>query len=100
MAQVKKLNTGGSVQKYKYGKDIRNGVTYNVDEEYMRQLDEYLSKADPEMQNDLAQARNNLMNGKTVTSDSFKNQIDADSMNLTEKQENRASKDYNAFKAG
>lgn len=100
MAQVKKLNTGGSVQKYKYGKDIRNGVTYDVDEEYMRQLDEYLSKADPEMQNDLAQARNNLMNGKTVTSDSFKNQIDADSMNLTEKQENRASKDYNAFKAG
>lgn len=100
MAQVKKLNTGGSVQKYKYGKDIRNGVTYDVDEEYMRQLDEYLSKADPEMQNDLAQARNNLMNGKTVTSDSFKNQIDANSMDLTERQENRASKDYNAFKAG
>ena len=33
MAQVRKMNNGGSVQKLKYGSIIKNGTKYEMDEE-------------------------------------------------------------------
>ena len=99
MAQVKKFNIGGSVQKMKYGRDIRNGIVNEVDDEYIRQLDEYLAAADSNLRPILADLRNSLFNGEDVTSDSNKNTVNRDALNITDKQAEKLQKGYKKSRA-
>ena len=54
MAQVKKFNTGGSVQKFKYGRIIKNGTVYEMDDENMKRLEQHIAAAKPDEQQSLA----------------------------------------------
>jgi hypothetical protein len=54
MAQVKKFNTGGSVQTMKYGSIIKNGTSYEMDEENMERLEQHIAAAAPDEQQSLA----------------------------------------------
>ena len=54
MAQVRKMNNGGSAQKLKYGSIIKNGTKYEMDEETMKRLEQHIAAADPDIQQSLA----------------------------------------------
>ena len=54
MAQVKKFNTGGSIQKMKYGSIVKNGTRYEMDEENMKRLESHIAAAAPDEQQSLA----------------------------------------------
>ena len=73
MAQVKKFNTGGSVQKMKYGNIIKNGTTYEMTEESMKRLEQYIAAADPDIQQSLANDWQFLMSGQDITIDTMAN---------------------------
>lgn len=83
----------------KYGRDIRNGIVNEVDDEYIRQLDEYLAAADSNLRPILADLRNSLFNGEDVTSDSNKNTVNRDALNITDKQAEKLQKGYKKSRA-
>jgi hypothetical protein len=93
MAQVKKFNTGGSVQKMKYGNIIKNGTTYEMTEESMKRLEQYIAAADPDIQQSLANDWKLLMSGQDITIDTMANRRSTVPEDFTKGQLRRLSKD-------
>lgn len=93
MAQVKKFNTGGSVQKMKYGNIIKNGTTYEMTEESMKRLEQYIAAADPDIQQSLANDWKLLMSGQDVTIDTMANRRSTIPEDFTKGQLRRLGKD-------
>ena len=93
MAQVKKFNTGGSVQKMKYGNIIKNGTTYEMTEESMKRLEQYIAAADPDIQQSLANDWKLLMSGQDITIDTMANQRSTVPEDFTKGQLRRLGKD-------
>lgn len=93
MAQVRKMNNGGSVPKLKYGSIIKNGTKYEMDEETMKRLEQYIAAADPDIQQSLADDWNLLKSGQDVTIDTFSNQRSTKPSDFSEGQMRRLGKD-------
>lgn len=93
MAQVRKMNNGGSVQKLQYGSIIKNGTKYEMDEESMKHLEQYIAAADPDIQQSLADDWNLLRSGQDVTIDTFSNQRSTKPSDFSEGQMKRLGKD-------
>lgn len=93
MAQVKKFNTGGSVQKMKYGSIIKNGTRYEMDEESMKRLEQHIAAADPDIQQSLANDWKLLMSGQDVTIDTMANQRSTIPTDFSKGQLKRLDKD-------
>lgn len=93
MAQVKKFNTGGSVQKMKYGNIIKNGTTYEMTEESMKRLEQYIAAADPDIQQSLANDWKLLMSGQDITIDTMANRRSTVPEDFTKGQLRRLGKD-------
>ena len=93
MAQVKKFNTGGSVQKMKYGSIIKNGTKYEMDEESMKRLEQHIAAADPDIQQSLANDWKLLMSGQDVTIDTMANQRSTIPIDFSKGQLKRLDKD-------
>lgn len=93
MAQVKKFNTGGSVQKMKYGNIIKNGTTYEMTEESMKRLEQYIAAADPDIQQSLANDWKLLMSGQDVTIDTMANRRSTVPTDFSKGQLRRLGKD-------
>ena len=93
MAQVKKFNTGGSVQKMKYGNIIKNGTTYEMTEESMKRLEQYIAAADPDIQQSLANDWKLLMSGQDVAIDTMANRRSTVPTDFSEGQLRRLGKD-------
>lgn len=90
MAQVKKFqnpagpvttetaasNPAGSpaATKKKYGKWIRNGVEYEMNNDKMKDLEKYIMNLDPSIQPYVAEEFKRLQNGEDVTIDTMMNQ--------------------------
>lgn len=93
MAQVKKFNTGGSVQTLKYGSIIKNGTKYEMDEETMKRLEQHIAAADPDIQQSLANDWDLLMSGQDVNIDTHRNQRSTKPSDFSEGQIKRLGKD-------
>lgn len=93
MAQVRKMNNGGSVQKFKYGSIIKNGTKYEMNEETMKRLEQHIAAADPDIQQSLADDWNLLRSGQDVTIDTFSNQRSTKPSDFSEGQMRRLGKD-------
>lgn len=93
MAQVRKMNNGGSVQKFKYGSIIKNGTKYEMDEESMKRLEQHIAAADPDIQQSLADDWNFLRSGQDVIIDTFSNQRSTKPSDFSEGQMRRLGKD-------
>ena len=93
MAQVKKFNTGGSVQKMKYGSIIKNGTKYEMDEESMKRLEQYIAAADPDIQQSLAHDWKLLTSGQDVTIDTMANRRSTVPTDFSKGQLRRLGKD-------
>lgn len=93
MAQVRKMNNGGSVQKFKYGSIIKNDTKYEMDEETMKRLEQHIAAADPDIQQSLADDWNLLRSGQDVTIDTFSNQRSTKPSDFSEGQMRRLGKD-------
>ena len=93
MAQVRKMNNGGSVQKLKYGSIIKNGTKYEMDEESMKRLEQHIAAADPDIQQSLADDWNLLRSGQDVIIDTFSNQRSTKPSDFSEGQMRRLGKD-------
>lgn len=93
MAQVKKFNIGGSVQKMKYGNIIKNGTTYEMTEESMKRLEQYIAAADPDIQQSLANDWKLLMSGQDITIDTMANRRSTVPEDFTKGQLRRLGKD-------
>lgn len=93
MAQVRKMNNGGSAQKLKYGSIIKNGTKYEMDEETMKRLEQHIAAADPDIQQSLADDWNLLRSGQDVTIDTFSNQRSTKPSDFSEGQTRRLGKD-------
>lgn len=93
MAQVKKFNTGGSVQKMKYGSIIKNGTKYEMDEENMKRLEQYIAAADPDIQQSLAHDWKLLTSGQDVTIDTMANRRSTVPTDFSKGQLRRLGKD-------
>lgn len=90
MAQVKKFqnpagpvttetaasNPAGSpaATKKKYGKWIRNGVEYEMNDDKMKDLEKYIMSLDPSIQPYVVEEFKRLQNGEDVTIDTMMNQ--------------------------
>lgn len=83
----------GEVKK-KYGKLIRNGVTYEMDDEKMKNLEQHITSMDPELQPYVAEDFKRLQNGEDVTLDTMLNRRDGidDYTLLNDRQERRLKK--------
>lgn len=93
MAQVKKFNTGGSIQKMKYGSIIKNGTRYEMDEENMKRLESHIAAAAPDEQQSLANDWDLLMSGQDVVVDTYRNQRSTKPSYFSEGQIKRLDKD-------
>lgn len=93
MAQVRKMNNGSSVQKFKYGSIIKNGTKYEMNEETMKRLEQHIAAADPDIQQSLADDWNLLRSGQDVTIDTFSNQRSTKPSDFSEGQMRRLGKD-------
>ena len=93
MAQVKKFNIGGSVQKFKYGRIIKNGTVYEMDDENMKRLEQHIAAAKPDEQQSLANDWDLLMSGQDVTIDTHRNQRSTKPSDATKGQVKRLGKD-------
>lgn len=106
MAQVKKFQNpagpldgttaanpaGNSVEvSKKYGRWIKNGVIYEMDEEKMKDLERHIMSMDPSLQPYAAEDFKRLQNGEDVTIDTMLNQRDGidDYAVLNNRQEKR-----------
>ena len=109
MAQVRKFQTpagpmegtaaanlaGTPAQtKKKYGRWIRNGVAYEMDDEKMKDLEKHIMSLRPELQPYAAEEYKRLLSGKDVTIDTMLNQRDGieDYAVLSDRQEKRLQK--------
>ena len=83
----------GEVKK-KYGKLIRNGVTYEMDDEKMKNLEQYITSMNPELQPYVAEDFKRLQNGEDITLDTMLNRRSGiDDYNLlNDRQERRLQK--------
>jgi hypothetical protein len=93
MAQVKRMNNGGSVQKMKYGRIIKNDTTYEMNEENMKRLEQHIAAADPDIQQSLANDWKLLMSGQDVTIDTMTNQRSTQPTDFSKGQMRRLGKD-------
>ena len=93
MAQVKRMNNGGSVQKLKYGRIIKNGTTYEMNEENIKRLEQHIAAADPDIQQSLANDWKLLMSGQDVTIDTMTNQRSTQPTDFSKGQMRRLGKD-------
>jgi hypothetical protein len=106
MAQVKKFQTpAGPIDgtaaanpagtpaevKKKYGKWIRNGVAYEMDEEKMKDLEKHIMAMKPELQPYAAEDYKRLLDGKDVVINAMTNQREGveDYAVLNDRQEKR-----------
>lgn len=106
MAQVKKFQTpAGPIEgtaastpagtpaevKKKYGRWIRNGIAYEMDDEKMKDLEKHIMSLKPELQPYAAEEYKRLLSGKDVTIDTMLNQRDGveDYAVLNDRQEKR-----------